>query len=188
MILSKSQLAQHTRINESLQKSVQCFSASTAQTSVFLSHKHSDKLELKRVKKLLEELGISVYIDWLDDSMPEKTRGETGVIIKQKIKDYDKFILVATEDAIKSQWCNWELGLGDAVKYDKDKIALFPLRNDGYSAWSGTEYMEIYPTIEYEDGTGKYVGGAYIPQGYYVMYPSLAGIRNLIKLEDWLKR
>ena len=187
MILSKSQLEQQTsRLNDSFQKSQRFFSSST-QLSVFLSHKHSDRAQLSRIKLLLENLNISVYVDWLDDDMPKHTRGETGIIIKDKIKKYDKFILVATDAAITSQWCNWELGLGDAEKYDKDKIALFPLREE-YSNWSGTEYMEIYPTIEYENGQDLDSNGNYIPQGYYVMYPTKNGSRNLVKLENWLKK
>ena len=184
MIISKSQLARMT-LNESQNRAYSAFSAAT---SVFLSHKHSDRTQLFRIKKLLESLGISVYIDWLDASLPEITRGETGKIIKQKIKQYDKFILVATDAAIASQWCNWELGLGDAEKYSKDKIALFPLKEDNKS-WSGTEYMEIYPVIEYEDGTRKNTNNMYIERGYYVKYPyKQNGNREYVSLKHWLNK
>lgn len=184
MIISKSQLARTTTLFESHNRA---YSASLATTSVFLSHKHSDREELFRVKNLLETLGISVYVDWLDSTLPKITRGETGKLIKERIKKYDKFILVATDAAIASQWCNWELGIGDAEKYSKDKIALFPLREDNKS-WSGTEYMEIYPTIEYEDGSNKYSNGSFIPKGYYVKYPVKDKKRSIINLKEWLKR
>lgn len=65
-------------------------------------------------------------------------------------KKYDKFILVATEGAIASKWCNWELGFGDAQKYAYGKIALFPIRDDEKD-WSGSEYLELYPVIGYID-------------------------------------
>ena len=42
--------------------------------------------------------------------------------LKEKIEIADKFILLATEKAINSKWCNWELGLGDAAKYMKNNI------------------------------------------------------------------
>ena len=188
MILSKSQLAEQTsNLNESFQKSQRFFSAS-AHPSVFLSHKHSDSSQLLKIKTLLENLNISVYVDWLDENMPKKTRGETGVMIKEKIKKYDKFILVATDAAIESKWCNWELGLGDAEKYDADKIALFPLRESDFRDWTGSEYMGIYPIIEYQDGNEKYRGGGGIPKGYYVMYPSKNGGRRLMILEEWLNK
>lgn len=40
----------------------------------------------------------------------------------------DRFILLATDNAIGAPWCNWELGYGDAQKY-KDKIAILPIKN-----------------------------------------------------------
>ena len=153
--------------------------------SVFLSHKHSEIAQLKRVAYLLEQLDSIIYVDWLDSSMPQTTCGKTAENIKEKIKKYDKFILVATEGAIASKWCNWELGFGDAHKYDSDKIALFPIHNEGYN-WSGNEYLEIYPVIGYID-TYQYVSGfGYLNTGYYVFYHY--GNKKAIRLQEWLSK
>lgn len=111
--------------------------------------------QLKRVAYLLEQLDSLIYVDWLDSSMPQTTCGKIAENIKEKIKKDDKFILVATEGAIASKWCIWELGFGDAHKYASEKIALFPIRNEGYD-WSESEYLEIYPVIGYID-TYQYV-------------------------------
>lgn len=54
----------------------------------------------------MRHLNSSIYVDWLDPSMPARTCGRTAENIKEKIKKYDKFILVATEGAIASKWCN----------------------------------------------------------------------------------
>ena len=153
--------------------------------SVFLSHKHDDLANLKRVAYLLEQLDSYIYVDWLDKSMPKRTSGETARIIKEKIIRYDKFILVASEGAIASKWCNWELGFGDAQKYEKGKIALFPIaQND--KAWTGSEYMQIYPTIQYYDGASeKYTNGQIIPKGYYYRYWKDDGY-YLKPLKEWL--
>lgn len=35
---------------------------------------------------------------------------------------------MATNGAVESKWCNWELGYGDAQKFDTDNIALFPIK------------------------------------------------------------
>ena len=37
-------------------------------------------------------MGVNVYIDWMDDNMPKETSGKTADILKQKIKENDKFI------------------------------------------------------------------------------------------------
>lgn len=138
--------------------------------SVFLSHKHSEIAPLKRVAYLLEHLNSSIYVDWLDPSTPACTCGRTAENIKEKIKKYDKFILVATEGAISSKWCNWELGIGDAKKYDSEKIALFPICDDGKD-WSGSEYLEIYPVIGYVDECQYFPEfKKYLFKGYYVFY------------------
>lgn len=119
--------------------------------------------------------------------MPKETRGETAVKIKNKIKENDKFILLATDDAVESKWCNWELGYGDGEKFERDRIALFPVREDNRT-WKGSEYMQIYPTIEYEDGTSRNNAQQLIPEGYYVFYPSVSGSRRYKPLGEWLKK
>ena len=186
-IITKSQLARETSSFTKAFSLNESFSRSTAATTVFLSHKHSDLKEVKELKRLLLQLNVKIYVDWLDPDMPKVTRGETAVKIKQKIKQNKKFILLATDDAVDSKWCNWELGFGDGEKYKTDEIALFPLREDA-KAWKGSEYMQIYPTIEYEDGTSKNNAGAYIAKGYYVFQPSVNGSRSYKSLKSWLTK
>ena len=184
MYFSAQQIADLTRrypINE-----VRYFSQSQPQTSVFLSHKHTDRTLMLQVKAMLERSGFSVYIDWLDAGMTSTTSGKTAEILKDKINRYDKFILVATNDAIASKWCNWELGLGDAAKYTKGKIAILPIEQ-GDRDWNGSEYLQIYPTIEYEDGESFFTNGNRISAGAYVVYHN--GRENIYTpLEEWLKR
>jgi len=162
-------------------------------TTIFISHKHGDLEdveELKGVISLLEELGAKVYIDSMDNKMPEQTSGETAARIKEIIKYCDKFILLATEKAIKSFWCNWELGIGDVYKFQR-YIAILPVKEKGeYNhQYKGNEYLQIYPHIDYEDGTGTYTNGEKIPAGYYVAEPrNKDGIRYINPLKTWLNR
>ena len=95
----------YSNLNESYDvRSRQPFSN---EITVFLSHKHDDGEILKNVISLLKNLCINVYVDWMDDDMPKHTSGTTAVKIKQKIRSCRKFILLATEGAIASKWCNW---------------------------------------------------------------------------------
>ncbi len=159
-------------INESINSHQR--SAYSNEVSVFLSHKHSDKQILENVIALLKNLGVYVYVDWNDDGMPTTTSGYTAKRIKQKIRECKKFILLATEDAIASKWCNWELGYGDAYRYI-DNIAIMPITEKASSGFSGSEYLQIYPVIKSEY---MYVLGT-----YYVEYNG-----EKTKLADWLKR
>ena len=157
-------------------------------TTIFISHKHDDLEELKGIIGFLEKMfKVKVYIDSQDMSMPKMTSGETARRIKERIKTCEKFILLATDGAIESKWCNWELGFGDAQKYDSKSIALFPLKDKGTydSSYKGNEYMEIYPHIVYRGGNDEYSSGEKIHDGYYVRYKE-KGEYYLTPLEKWL--
>lgn len=153
------------------------YSAATSLTSVFLSHSHKDQDIVEQAKIIFEKLGISIYVDWADDEIPVKTNGLTASKIKRKIIQNDKFIFLGTNEAIKSKWCNWEIGIGDSFKYSKDKIAIFGIA-DNNSHWEGNEYLQIYPRIEYRKY--KY----YDKHGYFVVYPN----NRTTELTTWLKK
>lgn len=158
-------------------------------TTVFISHKHDDLDDLKDVLGFLERtFNVKVYIDSRDPSMPKITSAKTATNIKDRILKCDKFILLATNGAIESKWCNWELGYGDAQKFKKH-IALFQMKPKGTydSAYKGSEYMEIYPYISYFDGTERYTSGAPIPPGYYVRTHENDGSKYIVPLGDWFK-
>jgi len=128
------------RFNEVLSKGLR--SKFSYEVSVFLSHKNSDKKYIENAISILSAVGIDVYIDPQEASVVD---GNTATRIKSKIEACNKFILLATPDAINSKWCNWELGIGDVNKYPKD-IALMPVSNST-SSWEGAEYLQIYPYI-----------------------------------------
>lgn len=162
------------------------FTVSNHKFSVFLSHKHNELEHLERVRYLLEKLHTSVYVDWADPSMQHPTDRKTAEALKNKIKKYDKFIFIASDAAIHSEWCNWEIGYGDAHKYDFDKIAIFPIKQDDRK-WEGNEYLQLYPSIEYYDGTTRYINThEIIPKGFYVKYYYRNNV--IVPLLKWLSR
>lgn len=146
----------------------------SATTTIFLSHSHDDLADgsVNKVIVFLRSLGIRVYIDSHDSSMPPFTSAETARKIKEAINDNKKFIFLATNKAISSKWCNWELGYGDAKKYING-IALFPL-SENSGIWEGAEYLRIYPRIEESDYTKDY---------YKIIYPD----GKEVSVADWLK-
>lgn len=142
------------------------------EVTIFLSHKHSDRDLVKQAVALFQSLGVDVYVDWLDSSMPPVTSPATADRLKRKIRESKKFVLLASDDAIESKWCNWELGLGDAAKY-VEHIAILPAGSRG-KTWKGSEYLGIYPVI-----TSEY---NYVPGNYYVEFGSKS-----TPLEQWLR-
>lgn len=153
------------------------YSKSTATTSIFLSHSHHDRSVVEEAKIFFENLGISIYVDWADQTMPESTNGVTANRIKnQIISGNDKFVLLATNNGVSSKWCNWEVGIADPHKLNPKKMALLPLA-DNSGSWSGTEYFLIYPRIEKNPYS---ISGS----GYLVYYPN----GTFETLEVWLRR
>lgn len=188
-IITESQLKYHMRSTKtfmSLNESLRNFKSESSffKTRIFLSHKHDEKEILEGTISLLKSYGVEIYVDWLDEGMPKTTSGETAVRIKEKIKENHKFILLATEGAINSKWCNWELGLGDAAKYIEN-IALLPVRSD-YTDFSGSEYLEIYPYI-FNLESSQYFNGNFRSRGTYVVFPSVNGNDRVIPITEWLK-
>lgn len=158
-----------------------------SQVTAFLSHKHDDLDDLKDIIGFFEKTyNVKVYIDSRDSSMPATTSGKTAETIKNRIIQCKKFILLATNGAVESKWCNWELGYGDAQKF-KDNIVLFPIKPKGAydSAYKGTEYMSIYPYIAHFSGTEQYTSGATIPRGYYVRTEQADGSGTITPLSTW---
>ena len=82
--------------------------------------------------------------------------------------------------------CNWEIGFRDAHKYEQDKIALFPIKQDD-KKWTGNEYFQLYPSIEYFDGTVRYTDTKeIISEGFYVKYYYKNNI--IVPLWQWLNK
>ncbi|MDP9078858.1 MAG: toll/interleukin-1 receptor domain-containing protein [Bacteroidota bacterium] len=178
-ILTKSRLAELTEnrfgtatfsatLNENIRKS-----ETGSGTKIFLSHSHADadKIEVRRITVMLRKVNANVYIDRNDSGLPPTTGADTALRLKRQIKTSEKFILVATNNAIASKWCNWDLGHGDAYKFP-DHIAIIPLaEHDGQ--WTGQEYLNIYPRIEESDVN---------PGRYKIVYPD----DSIKYLENWL--
>ena len=133
------------RLDESMAPILKHSEYGVQKTTVFISHKHDDLADLKGLLGFLEqEYGVKVYIDSRDPSMPPITSAETALNIRERIKECDKFILLATNGAIESKWCNWELGYGDAQKF-KNHIALYQMKpqNASDNTYKGSEYMAL---------------------------------------------
>lgn len=177
-----------TNLNESVRRT-RYFSACEkpyGKISVFISHKHDD-LDLEELKGVIEmlekECNVVPYIDSMDNKMPDYTCTKTAERLKEVIEFCDKFILLATNSAIESYWCNWEVGIGDVHKYKKN-IAILPMQ-DKDKLYKGNEYLKLYSSIEYSDGTRTYRSGGFISKGFYVRTPTEENY-TITSLQDWL--
>jgi hypothetical protein len=114
-----------------------------------LSHSHEDEDIVNQAVELLGNQGIIVYVDWKDHTMPEVTSPVTAARIRKKISACNKFVLLATNNALASRWVPWELGVAD-VATSTDHVAIMPVRDPPH-VWTGNEYVGIYSTLERAD-------------------------------------
>ena len=118
--------------------------------------------------------------------MPSQTCGDTAKQLKNRIESCDKFIFMATDGAIDSKWCNWELGYGDSQKFPEN-IAIFHVSDAIELNYNGYEYFDLYPYIAYYNGNEKYTNGNYVKPGYYRVVKK-DGINIITPLGDWLNK
>lgn len=134
-----------SRATKMMQKTASLSSAK----KIFLSHSHHDKELAKGLKNYLSSLRIDLYIDWLDSSMPPNTNKETADNIKRKIGRSDHVLVLATNNAVKSRWVPWEIGVAD-IKKSPSGVSILPVV-DSSGKFEGNEYLQLYNRVVVAD-------------------------------------
>lgn len=118
---------------------------------VFLSHSSKDAELVLGVKRLLEEQGRSVYIDWIDDPQLDRTKvtPDTADTLRKRMRSCKSLFFVDTTGSIGSSWMPWECGYFDALR--NSRVAILPVRENAQSDYAGREFLGLYyyATIEY---------------------------------------
>lgn len=124
------------------------------QGSTFLSHSSKDEELVVGAIRVLEDHGASVYVDEIDPEMPPYTNDETASLLKKRIKQTMRFVLLTSENSKESRWVPWELGIADGEK-GVSGIALFPASDTtDNSGWASWEYLGLYKRIVFGDLQG----------------------------------
>lgn len=124
------------------------------QGATFLSHSSKDSDAVVGAIRVLEGHGATVYIDKKDPALPPYTSKETASILKSRINQSRKFVLLASENSKDSRWVPWELGLADGYKR-LENIALFPVVDKATAtSWTSWEYLGLYDRIVWGDLQG----------------------------------
>lgn len=123
---------------------------------IFLSHSIKDAQLILGMKKIFEDLGYSVYVDWIDD--PQLNRSSvtpaTADKLRQRMKSSRSLFYVTTANATKSKWMPWECGYFDGFK---EKVAIVPIDKERTSSnyYWGQEYLGLYPyCVKQNDASG----------------------------------
>jgi hypothetical protein len=113
-----------------------------AKFDVFLSHSYGDAAAILGVKKLTNSLGLSVYVDWIDD--PDLDRNEvtkkTARRLRARMRSSSCLVYMHSPNASKSAWMPWELGYFDGFK--PGFIWILPLV-EGDEKFKRREYLKL---------------------------------------------
>jgi hypothetical protein len=97
-------------LNESINQQ-RTFSATTKTYDIFLSHSSSDAGLVAGLKLELEDLGYSVYVDWIED--PKLSRAnvtkDTALVLQARMKQCKALLYAFSENATNSKWMPWLL-------------------------------------------------------------------------------
>lgn len=79
---------------------------------IFLSHSIADAEIVLGIKQLLEETGLKVYVDWVEDAQLDRRAitKETAAALRQRMKQSKSLIYLSSDNSSSSKWMPWELG------------------------------------------------------------------------------
>lgn len=142
------------------------------QFDVFLSHSLSDHVIVLGIREMLEERGIKVYVDWIQDPQLDRDNisAETADVLRQRMRASKSFLYITTANSTNSKWMPWELGYFDGFR--RGSIGIVPIVQYQLEKPGGQEYLLLYPTVE----TLPLRSGG---MGYFVVEKSRRGYRTL---------
>lgn len=115
---------------------------------VFLSHSFRDRELILGLRTLLEQGGLTVYIDWIDD--PDLDRNavspDTAAVIRGRMKQSTSLLYATSRNAADSKWMPWELGYFDGLK---GKVGVVPISTGATrpASLNQREYLGLYPYV-----------------------------------------
>ena len=122
---------------------------STAKSyDIFLSHSYDDGELILGVKKMIEALGVTVYVDWIEDAKLDRSKVtvKTAALLRERMKTCSSLVYAHSANSPHSVWMPWELGYFDGLK--SDHVWILPLVADSDSEYKKQEYLGLYPSVE----------------------------------------
>lgn len=157
------------------------FSATSKTYDIFLSHSSNDAEIVAGLKLEIEDLGFSVYVDWIEDPLLNRSNvtKETALVLQERMKQCKSLVYAFSENSSNSKWMPWELGYFDALK---GTVAVLPISKTDKYSFQGTEYLGIYYYIQLDtiSGTNTLALWVYETSTKYIKFNSwLEGLKPI---------
>jgi hypothetical protein len=123
--------------------------AMSTRFDVFLSHAYEDAEVIRGVATLLEDDGLSVYIDWRVDAEVDRSRvtAANADLLRQRMDHCETLLYASTTASPNSKWMPWELGYFDGKS--SGKVGILPVLQSASDTFVGQEYLGLYPAYEF---------------------------------------
>lgn len=115
---------------------------------VFLCHSISDADLVQGAKKILEDQGLTVYVDWIVDPQMDRSavNSETAEILRNRMQKSKSLLYLYSRNSKRSRWMPWELGYFDGYNGTVGVLPIVP--DTGVIDFSQEEYLGLYPKVE----------------------------------------
>lgn len=135
------------RASQILSEGVRAFDAAE-HYNVFLSHSYDDAEVILGVRRIMESLGLTVYVDWIDDSALDRTKvtPKSAAVLRRRMQASESLVYAHSAAASESAWMPWELGYFDSLR--PDHVWILPLVEYYDSEFKGQEYLGLYPAVD----------------------------------------
>ena len=123
---------------------------------IFLSHSYLDADVILGLREGINNMGFSVYVDWIDDEDLERSEvsKETAEQLRKRMKHCKCLFFATSGNSAHSKWMPWECGYFDGIR---SKVAICPVtkKPTGSDSYEGQEYLGLYPYITKDKPEGK---------------------------------
>jgi hypothetical protein len=122
---------------------------STAKSyDIFLSHSYNDAQLIFLIKRMIEGMGLKVYVDWIDDAKLDRSKVtvKTAALLRERMKACASLVYAHSTNSTDSVWMPWELGYFDGLR--GSHVWILPLVSNSDQEYKKQEYLGLYPSIE----------------------------------------
>lgn len=127
---------------------------------IFLSHSFQDSEVITGVKGFIEDQGLHVYVDWIEDPQADRSQvtAATAEMLRRRMNHCETLLYVSTDAATNSKWMPWELGYFDGKS--PGHVGIVPIIQREGEHFRGQEYLGLYPHVELINfsGIGRRLG------------------------------
>jgi hypothetical protein len=123
----------------------------TERFDIFLCHSIRDAEIVQGAKKILEDHGLSIYVDWIVDPYMDRAAvtADTARILRGRMRQASSLLYLYSGNATRSRWMPWELGFFDGIN---GSVGVLPVESDfGEIDFSKEEFLGLYPKVEVSD-------------------------------------